>query len=62
MPLKEVRIHKGCGGHIKQGRCKKCGQPFSKLSLFLGKGIEYKLEEFSSDDHRRRIREGRDLR
>lgn len=65
----KIRVHKGCGGRIVKGKCRKCGEPFSKLGLWFGRDVRRtviddtpkKEEQFSAREYRRRIRDGKDI-
>jgi hypothetical protein len=55
------RIHKGCGGEVKNRRCSKCGKAWSRLTYSLAGDIGKKWVRFDPEEYRKRIREGRDL-
>ena len=65
---KGVRIHIGCGGEVVRSRCIRCGEREEKRGLvkkIFGEGpiiIRNKdVEEAGRQEHRKRIREGRDI-
>ena len=58
---KKVRFHKGCGGAIRNDVCATCGKKFGRLDKVLG--LEFEEKEVPDwDEHRKRIREGRDIK
>lgn len=56
------KIHKGCGGEVKDRKCLKCGKVWSKFEYFLTSEVEEKREKFDEEAYKKRIREGRDLK
>lgn len=59
--MKIKRLHRGCGGIIKNNVCTHCGHKFGKIERITGFGIQEKEERFSERDYRQRIRNGDDL-
>lgn len=55
------KIHKGCGGEVKDRKCLKCGKVWSKFKYFLASDIEEKQEKFDEKEYKKRIKEGRDI-
>lgn len=63
MKTEKVRVHKGCGGLIRKGRCEKCGEKqVGIVKRILGEGsIIEKTGRFDGKTYRERIRERRDI-
>lgn len=63
--VKGQRLHVGCGGVLLKRICTKCGEVKPKKSLgraIFGEGpLVSEKEPFDERDHKRRIREGRDI-
>lgn len=57
----KVRIHKGCGGAVKNGKCTRCNKKWGKLAGWLSGDIEEKEVTFNERAYKKRIRDGRDL-
>jgi len=55
------KIHKGCGGFIKDKKCSKCGKTWSKVGGFFEVGIEERNVKFNEAEYKKRIRQGRDI-
>jgi len=58
---RKVRVHKNCGGVIHNDKCTKCGKTFGRFTRTFGDYYEEKDEPFDAKNHRRRIKEGRDI-
>jgi len=58
---KKVRIHKSCGGVIKDNVCTKCKKKFGVVTRTFGDYYYEEEEKFDEKAHRRRIKEGRDI-
>lgn len=63
---KGEKIHVSCGGTVVRGTCLKCGEKDKGLiKKIFGEGPlvikEKDKEETNREDHRKRIREGRDI-
>jgi hypothetical protein len=56
------KIHRNCGGVIKNHVCTKCKMKFGKLRRFFFTDSDDVEEPFNEREHRRRVREGRDIR
>ena len=52
------RVHKGCGGLIKGGKCTVCGKKWNRLSRVLGMGPE-EVTVFDEEGYRKSIRVGK---
>lgn len=59
--MRMVRVHKGCGGRIKDDRCSKCNKVWKGWEKLTEKGIEDVELFFSGRSYRHRIRNGEDL-
>ena len=57
----KLKIHRGCGGTIKNNVCTKCNRKFGKMRRFLMTEYDEKEEPFNEREHRKRVREGRDI-
>lgn len=55
------RIHRGCGGEVKNRKCLKCGKIWSRVKYYLASDIEEKQVSFDEGAYRKRIRNGRDI-
>lgn len=55
----KLKIHKGCGGSIKNDACTRCGKKFGRLGRMFS--IEEREEPFDERAYKRRIREGKDI-
>jgi len=63
---KGEKIHVGCGGIVVKGKCLKCGEKQKGLlkRIFGDEPLiikEKDKEERNREEHRKRIREGRDI-
>ena len=63
---KGIRYHVGCGGEVHKGLCIKCGEKDKGLlKKIFGEGPliikEKDAEAANRQEHKKRIREGRDI-
>jgi hypothetical protein len=57
------KIHKNCGGAIKNGKCTKCGKEWGIIKRAVAEDIVDPLpDKFDPDAYRRRIRNCKDLK
>lgn len=56
-----AEIHKDCGGEIVKRTCLKCGKKWGAIKYLFDKNIEIPDGKFDPQEHRKRIRERRDL-
>lgn len=61
----KVRLHKNCGGAIKNNQCTKCGRKFGVVKRFFAQyydeANDEKDEGFDPNKYRKRIRKGEDI-
>jgi len=57
-----MKVHKGCGGEIKNRKCAKCGKTWSRLGYLLTGEVAKKGAGFDEREYKKRIREGRDIK
>jgi len=56
-----MRIHKGCGGEVRNRRCLKCGKKWGLAGYLIASDIAEKEVKFDEKEYKKRIREGRDI-
>lgn len=60
----KLRIHKNCGGAIRNNECTKCHKKFGLVKRFFAQyydEVDKPVEGFSPKKYRRRIRKGEDI-
>jgi hypothetical protein len=60
--MAKLRIHKGCGGVIKNHVCTKCKLKFGRVRRFFLTEYSEVDEPFNEREHRRRVRRADDIR
>jgi len=56
-----MKVHKGCGGEVKNRKCLKCGKKWGLASYLVTGEIVEKGVKFDEKEYKKRIREGRDI-
>lgn len=56
-----MEIHKKCGGVVENRRCSRCGKVWGKVKYIFATDIEIRRKQFNPEEHRKRIREMRDI-
>ena len=59
--MKIKRVHKNCGGIVKDKKCLKCGKKWNSFKDFFDVGIEGVEDKLDEREYRKRIRDGTDL-
>jgi hypothetical protein len=60
----KFKVHKHCGGVIRNNQCTKCGKKFGLVKRFFAQyydEVDQLVEGFSPKKYRRRIRKGDDI-
>ena len=56
------KIHKNCGGLVKDRTCQKCGHKWGRIGYLFPSDIEeVEVPRFDPKAYRERIRKGKDL-